>query len=1054
MIQLIIWDKEEKFYLDIDQNTNISFDYKQTDFDKPTKTKNTFSKTVTLKGTNTNNAAFGQIWNLERTFDESGDVANIGVNFDPKQRVNFTLVKDGNIVEDGYLSLDAININNGNITYSITLYGGLGNFFYNLSYNDKLQKELNLSNLYWKIKDEGGEIMTEDDENTKPLFAYDRNYIINSWNRLQQETSTDEGITVEDTFVPIPTYSGVYDDFNNSKLLYRYGVNSSLDSSYFKNAITDGYTAFDDKYLTLELSRDISEWEAKDLRSEYQRIGIKFSDLFNTICDPHNNGGYTVTTDQEILDSTYFKDTYLVLDRLKFDEDTTANEVIEINHSSKILEYNFSGEKPTTQHVPTDNPNVNTKGWSKIGTYDTSNMLNPKAKINLFFNKLYTSGTTHKSATVVGGWSNDFFWSTCGGVATKIAIFKDGEFYGYVGNKLSFCTFGDDPNMAIDQLWCGEVSGDNKYQSNRLCPKFAELLGLQNFNQQTVELTTMKFTQVQGATTTKTYRTDPLAFGEFELPKGQIDLYLWQTFAQVDGAPVAHFGEGVYDKFPSGAPDDGFYTQYLDKMWSKSNNPQISTWVFWEDSNRVDMNCKPNTKYEIYFYAKADDNYDLMRYNTFSGSHNLFAWLTDYWINYGQWTQHFTTHNDLSGQIGSDATKRIYSQVFDNVSINVQPTIVNKQILLGGTHSPYDYLISFSKALNLKYEYDSINRTVYIKQRGNYYKDEVVNIDDKIDYSKEVKIIPTTSVNKFYEYGFKTADTYADYMYNNKNIVQYGHTKINTNYDFNNNTVNLFDDVIYTSAIPFQLSSIYFNQIRHSNKYLPTALLSPTINTTAYKYEEGELKDNSVVLNGYSRKNVNLLNKKDTMPKLCMFDRSNNNVGDLTDCLVFFDGVYKDNQGVLISDNNEDMFILTENACFMCAYNDSGDNYTRVYNIPKFSKYRTDENAVIVDSLDYAAPQYTFISNSPSYSDGATIYDRFWKGYISDIYDTDSKQVTLNVMLKDEPKEAMKKFYLFKNSLWVINEIKSYNINETNKSIKCTFIKVKDKANYLSKFVK
>ena len=45
------------------------------------------------------------------------------------------MLKDGNLVEQGYVKLNNIIYDGDEYTYEITLYGELGNLLYGLSYN-------------------------------------------------------------------------------------------------------------------------------------------------------------------------------------------------------------------------------------------------------------------------------------------------------------------------------------------------------------------------------------------------------------------------------------------------------------------------------------------------------------------------------------------------------------------------------------------------------------------------------------------------------------------------------------------------------------------------------------------------------------------------------------------------------------------------------------------------------------------------------------------------------------------------------------------------------
>src|SRR5574344_54780 len=128
MIDLLI----NNFPVDLsDEGVSILFQRQRTDYTNPTIVRNSFTKTIKLPGTKTNNSIFSNLWKLDRYLSINS------ADFEPSKRDPFILLKDGNLVEQGYVKLNNIvlNSNNNSYTYEITLYGELGNFLYGLSYN-------------------------------------------------------------------------------------------------------------------------------------------------------------------------------------------------------------------------------------------------------------------------------------------------------------------------------------------------------------------------------------------------------------------------------------------------------------------------------------------------------------------------------------------------------------------------------------------------------------------------------------------------------------------------------------------------------------------------------------------------------------------------------------------------------------------------------------------------------------------------------------------------------------------------------------------------------
>ena len=126
MYQLYINNQE----VNLTGQTDINFNYQQSDLTNPTIIKSSFSKTVTVPGNTHNSNIFCKIFDLQMVNHQATGY------FNPAKKADFQLFKDGILLESGYAKLDNVTKTNGVIFFNLTLYGGLGDLFYNLSYND------------------------------------------------------------------------------------------------------------------------------------------------------------------------------------------------------------------------------------------------------------------------------------------------------------------------------------------------------------------------------------------------------------------------------------------------------------------------------------------------------------------------------------------------------------------------------------------------------------------------------------------------------------------------------------------------------------------------------------------------------------------------------------------------------------------------------------------------------------------------------------------------------------------------------------------------------
>lgn len=939
MLKLYIQDR----MIDTDDDFSVAFNYQSVETSTPTATKNGFSKSVELSGTETNNDIFGHFWRLDRNLLEGG---NMGVEFDPKKRVDFKLVNNGEIIESGYLQLDSITIDGkGNIKYSITLYGGLGDFFYNLMY-DENGKERKLDSL-----DYGFTSTDSSFDEEQMLMFWDAAYIDKSWYRLfhlydKQKSYYND---LHTNITAAPTYSGKYDDFDNSKVLINYDWLSRWpNSTEFKYLPSLGGTNRPKYgYVIAEASRDLDEWEVGDLRSVYQRPALRMRKLLDAISDPKNNGGYEVIWDDDIRDGAYYNDSWLMFNRLNFDDAESA-EVVTLRCDGA----DFVSDIP------------NGGGFSVYlndgvkDTFDLSRYKSPKLELHPILRVKFQYSKTNQIYS--RGRSNDYnFWTNVWG--------------GY--------------HLTIDIEAKDKVVETKHYliTTKSLC----------------------------NATETEWYKTTaPKIICE----KLGID-YNNTTILYVD-------------------------FKATDETYGDSSYP--SQFSIWEDYLDINLDLPVSSLVKIKMSMERCETND----GGYSDNYNLF-WLQD---GLGH-IQHYPYEGHMLFANGNDFPDSGY---FDGrINPSVQKTRVTKKILFADTQNPYKYLISFTKMLGCRFISDVFEKKIYIKSRKNYYIDEVVDLKDKIDYSQEQKIKPTLTESKWYTMGFESPETYAANLYKKKTGEDYGVEKIDTGYYFNSDIKNLFEDNVYKSALPYKHHSLYFNYVTQSNgwhNYIMPLFLSPTIDITSWNSSDEEVKE---TIKCYDWPPT-LYSVNDETDKLCCFGDDNDNEDDVKDCLVFLGNKFKRlNRKVAVSDNLPIMTTLNENPCYIMGESGvidrNGTSGTTQYyydKIPEFSKYIGNDSQYEY-SLDFKKPEFTFVKDGKVYNDDITIYNRYWKDWFDDLYDKNSKAVTLYTFLNDLPETAMRKFYWFANSLWILDEITDYDPS-VYRPVQCKFIKVKDKNNYLN----
>lgn len=262
---------------DLDKEPEILFNYAIDDLTNPTVVKNSFSKSLTLLGTPANNRIFGQFWDNEK---------EIGITpFNPTKKAEFQLFINGDIYEQGYVKLDSVTDTNGIYKYSITLYGGLGDFFYNLAHTDGGDGKKKMSDLHYM--DDTVSVNEFD-------FKINKETIAEAWQALD-----DSGETKWKYINFMPSYDGIPEDFDADKVLIN-TLGTELVTGYTES--DSAYTTFDG-YALGTMANEHTADEMREYRSYLLRPCLNVRKAIEAICKPENNGGYTVE-----LDSDFFKD--------------------------------------------------------------------------------------------------------------------------------------------------------------------------------------------------------------------------------------------------------------------------------------------------------------------------------------------------------------------------------------------------------------------------------------------------------------------------------------------------------------------------------------------------------------------------------------------------------------------------------------------------------------------------------------------------------------------------------------------------------------------------
>ena len=315
------------------EDISILFQRQRTDYTNPTIVRNSFTKTIKLPGTKTNDKIFNDLWKLDRGTRSSY------MEFDPSKRNPFLLLKEGNLVEQGYVKLNNIVWDGNFFSYEITLYGELGNLLYGLSYSIDNDTEevtpLTLADLDFEFNQF---------EITKELIDY-------AWRRLDGDSSVSgDRYKIFDTINFMVSYDGIPSANNfNAKNVWcsvdRLAAVDWKDNYYYANmfpsSITEDDVTYtyistmlsrmdpDDHYGLLELKNDISPLEVRDLRSYLLRPVVNVKKVFEAIGKYiSDHFGYELDMSDYFFSTYEFRSTWMTLSMLyEIDPDVESGTV-------------------------------------------------------------------------------------------------------------------------------------------------------------------------------------------------------------------------------------------------------------------------------------------------------------------------------------------------------------------------------------------------------------------------------------------------------------------------------------------------------------------------------------------------------------------------------------------------------------------------------------------------------------------------------------------------------------------------------------------------------
>lgn len=928
---------------------DVLYTFKVDDITSPAAVKNSYSKTITLPGTPQNNKIFGEYWAGDRL------TAN---GYDASRKTPFTLYVDNEVYQTGYCRLTQINQSRNSVSYDVSLFGGLGEFFANLEYSNNeagTDEKRKLSDLEFY----SGE------ESVTPLelgFTINKETVKAAWDNIDSYSSKWRVLNFA------PAYNGLPSDFDADKVLMNVGSVTATGNtsgpvvrrpggrgSVVVTSVTeDGqtYTTYGG-YALAELPRDYTESEMREFRSYLQRPVLNVQRTIEAICRPENNGGWTVTVDPEWAkyDNKYWADMWVTLPMLSTLDYTTsqANSGVSVSlGNSATGNTTVSGEQQYHKDV-----------LASLSSTDSGFSYNVNVKLSL---------------DILGSWD-------IGGPDKLVicAYYPSGGFTYASGIMVQL--------VAYDAMG-NPVAGSDEY-----------------------------------------YITS--AYGARRVSDGGGRNQVYAYFVPRDTWKYRPpYGDGFVSATSPG---------YFEQIWG-------NRYRWDQEISLTAKNIPAGSTLKVLVTKVCGESASP------SGVKNVFY----RYEQGGQQTQYTTyTFSDFEVTLNS-------STVSFNTNEGIRTgAAFTKNQLLNTDYSIADFLISYAKIFGLYFLADPIKKHVDILTRKNFFKrDEIVNIEDKIDRGS-VRITPLVFDSKWYDWNLDADESEYGKAYEDTYGKKYGQAKINTDFNFNRDTKEVLEGNIFKNAVQVLERSTaycYTGQDDTSKSWMFPGYTYLLYNTTdATDSHEVEVPASSTI-DAFSAFTQGYM-YYDLFDKV-QLHTADNSPADGKNVLLIRTGnkelaVGSTSLNYFITDDNSYHNILNQGKpCWLYTNSERDANNnsiaTRITYAPYFSRYEiTEGSGYILKSMDFGFPEEIYIPRAV-YRQGSTIYEQFWKAYISDLYNKNTRVLKTKMYIKEKPSnEWLRRFYYLDSSIWRMTAINDYNVAK-DALTEVEFVKVNDVANYTS----
>ena len=323
---------------------------------------------------------------------------------------------------------------------------------------------------------------------------------------------------------------------------------------------------------------------------------------------------------------------------------------------------------------------------------------------------------------------------------------------------------------------------------------------------------------------------------------------------------------------------------------------------------------------------------------------------------------------------------------------------------------PFDIFIRYCKMLGLVIVNDIYTRKIKVMTRNKYFADYTIeDWTDKINTERGVTIETVSFEKKYVLFNSDETGNALDEQYRKAFKVGFGDKRITTDFDFNDETDNLFSGVkpLVTST------ENYFDYDYFRINGIPKTIQYEEVMPSFFK-KDGDKKTDLNTSGAFAFRcgNANFINFAGGLARYLRL--TDDSIYQKTNNLYYYTTI--------------DSLSLTIYPIIDFVYDTETAQYGCLFNMP--SKVYANETAIRPNGYR---------------GDSVFIYDGFWKRYIEERYNVNNKKLTAYFDLTPSDFYMFKfsKFVKIENSLFIVNKISDFDMNGTG-STKVELIGVTD----------